>query len=72
MCNGICKNILIPPYFADGSMYAKGFVYCMSGCNCYFDPKDCVKKKRLLCPCCGYPIRTRPRDKKKMVVVRIE
>ena len=66
-CSRICIRIKIPVYLKDGSMYDQGFVRCQQGCECYLDPKDCVRSKsfnKLLCPCCGAQVRIKARNRK--------
>jgi len=71
MCNSICDNFSVRK-LSKCSMYALGFVSC-NPCNSYFYRDDCLKNNGLamVCPCCLRQVRTNPRSKKNLVVMRL-
>jgi len=52
-------------------MFSLGFVLC-NPCQCYFYRDDCLKNKgsKLICMCCRVQVRTSPRSKNNMILVR--
>jgi len=74
-CNRICfvKELRVSFDPHAGSMYDNGFVRCPYACQCYFDPKDCLKSPngRLLCPCCKSAIRHKARAKHNRMKIEI-
>lgn len=57
VCKGICKRYkAIKP--SSGSRYGNGQKRCQV-CEIFLEVTD-----RLFCPCCGYRLRTKPRNSK--------
>jgi len=70
MCNSIHKNFAVKK-MSTCSMFSLGFKYCVS-CDSYYYSDDCLKNKggSLICPCCRIQVRSNPRSKKNLIVVR--
>jgi len=70
MCNRICFKFAVRK-MSTCSMYSLGFKMC-NECDCYLYSDDCLINNggSKICPCCFLQVRSNPRSKKNMIVVR--